>query len=221
MGGAVMPDRLHNLLLTEHQVLAAHAPWMGWNLLLAVIPLLLALVVFRPGRRRGVCWWAGAVTFVAFLPNAAYVLTDTIHLMQDVHQAGPSALFDAVVPLYGAYFTAGLACYAGALTRLKRYLVADGRAGLGLPAELSLHLLAAVGIFLGRVDRLNSWDILARPVGVVVAVVHLVQSRPLVTLVVLVVMVGVAKSAVVSMGRVMLASLRWAGRRVNPPTAPG
>jgi hypothetical protein len=84
-----------------------------------------------------------------------------------------------------------------------------------LPAELSLHLLAAVGIFLGRVDRLNSWDILARPVGVVVAVVHLVQSRPLVTMVVLVVIIDITKSTVVSMGRVMLASLRWARRRVN------
>jgi hypothetical protein len=51
--------------------------------------------------------------------------------------------------------------------------------------------------------------------------VHLVESRPLVTVLALIVMVGVAKVAVVSMGRVMLGSLRWAGRRVNPPTALG
>jgi uncharacterized membrane protein len=72
---------LHSLVFTERSVLAGHLPWMGWNLLLAAIPVLLAWVLFRPARRRAALWWLGLAVFVAFLPNAAYVLTDAVHLM--------------------------------------------------------------------------------------------------------------------------------------------
>src|SRR6266496_738859 len=49
--------------------------WMGWNAFLALVPLVLARVLFghRP-RRRWVLITGGAV-FVAFLPNAPYVLS--------------------------------------------------------------------------------------------------------------------------------------------------
>jgi uncharacterized membrane protein len=46
-----------------------------------------------------------------------------------------------------------------------RYLRKNGRAGWVLPAELTLHGLCAVGIHLGRFDRLNTWDAVARPDG--------------------------------------------------------
>jgi uncharacterized membrane protein len=44
---------LHRLLFTERRVLAGQLSWMGWNLLLAAIPLLLAWVLFRPARPAG------------------------------------------------------------------------------------------------------------------------------------------------------------------------
>jgi uncharacterized membrane protein len=50
---------------------------------LALVPLGLALVVFRPRARLRVAWWIGAGLFVAFLPNAPYVLTDLVHLGRD------------------------------------------------------------------------------------------------------------------------------------------
>jgi uncharacterized membrane protein len=209
---------LHTLVLTERDVLAGHLPWMGWNLLLAAIPLLLAWVLFRPARKRGAFWWLGVVVFVAFLPNAAYVLTDAVHLVQDIQRVKrPSVLLGAIIPLYCAYFLAGLACYSIALTRLRKYLITAGRARMALAAEVSLHLLVAVGIFLGRVDRLNSWDILARPAGVIMALVHLANGEAAVTLLVLAAMVIVANLALTG-----IAQLGWAGlgRVWTPVTAP-
>jgi uncharacterized membrane protein len=202
------------LVFTERSVLAGHLPWMGWNLLLAAIPLLLAWVLFRPARRRGALWWFGVVVFVAFLPNAAYVLTDSVHLAQDIQRVNrPSVLVGAIIPLYCAYFLAGLACYSIALTRLRQYLIAAGRTRMALAAEVSLHLLVAVGIFLGRVDRLNSWDILARPAGVIVALVHLANREAAVTLLILALMVILAKLVLTGIGQI-----GWAGlRRVWTP----
>jgi uncharacterized membrane protein len=198
---------LHSLVFTERSVLAGHLPWMGWNLLLAAIPLLLAWVLFRPAPRRGALWWPGVVVFVAFLPNAAYVLTDAVHLAQDFQRVQrPSILVGAIIPLYCAYFLAGLACYSIALTRLRRYLIAAGQTRMALAAEVALHLLVAVGIFLGRVDRLNSWDILARPTGVIVALVHLANGEAAVTLLVLAGMVVVARLALTGIGQI-----GWAG----------
>ena len=55
-----MNGHLHSLVFIERGVLAGHLPWMGWNLLLAAIPLLLAWVLFRPARRREALFgWAG------------------------------------------------------------------------------------------------------------------------------------------------------------------
>ena len=49
------------------------------------------------------------------------------------------------------------------LVRLGRYLREEGKASLVLPAESSLHVLVALGVFLGRFEHLNSWDAVTRP----------------------------------------------------------
>lgn len=138
---------------------------MAWNTFLALIPAVLALRLFRPDARRGVGWWIGAATFIAFLPNAAYVLTDVVHLPADFRAAYPDlTLTLAVLVAYAGFAAIGFAAYAYSVLRLIGYLRAQGlgRAGLVL-AELGVHSLAAVGVVLGRVFRFNSWDLVARP----------------------------------------------------------
>ncbi len=73
---------------TVYGVVSDHGPWMVWNTILAVVPLVLALALFRSGCRRSVGWWCGVVAFVAFLPNAPYVLSDVIHFFDDVRAFG-------------------------------------------------------------------------------------------------------------------------------------
>src|SRR5688500_10718967 len=84
--------------------LAENAPWMGWNLLLALVPLALALVLFRGHRDRTASWWLAAAAFVAFLPNAPYVMTDVIHLYSDVRTVESDAVLSlAVLPQYALF----------------------------------------------------------------------------------------------------------------------
>ncbi len=139
--------------------------WVMWNLALAVLPLVLALVLFSPGRVPTPRWWVGAAAFVVLLPNAPYVLTDVIHFGDSVRKSG-SDLHVALVliPGYAAFFVAGFASYVACVVRLERWLRAGGwTLPRLLGADITLHALCAVGIFLGRVYRFNSWDVVVRP----------------------------------------------------------
>jgi uncharacterized membrane protein len=140
--------------------------WMTVNLVLATVPVLLALWLFRTPGPRGPKWWIGIGVFVAFLPNAPYVLTDVIHLRGNIAQATSTVHAAAIVVQFAALMSIGLVLYGTALALLRRYLALDGRAGWRWPVEIILHALCSVGIFLGRFMRLNSWDLVVRPTEV-------------------------------------------------------
>jgi uncharacterized membrane protein len=139
----------------------AHSRWMGVNLGLALVPLALALALFRGRRTRGVLWWTGALAFLLFLPNAPYVLTDIIHLTGDVRAAGSrrAAVF-GVLPLYGVFMLVGMESYTLCVRLLRSYLERAGLASLERVVVPAVHLICAVGVVLGRLQRLNSWDVL-------------------------------------------------------------
>jgi uncharacterized membrane protein len=136
--------------------LAENAPWMGWNLVLALVPLALALLLFRR-TERGRWWWLGAASFVLFLPNAPYVMTDVIHLYTDVRTVQSDAVLSvAVLPQYAVFFLVGVGSYIASLMLAEQYV---GRRWVRPVA----HAVSSIGIFLGRSLRLNSWDVVARP----------------------------------------------------------
>ncbi|RDI48383.1 DUF1361 domain-containing protein [Nocardia mexicana] len=142
--------------------------WMAWNTVLAWVPVLLALLVFRTRRGatdipRSPVWWAGVALFVLFLPNAPYVVTDLVHLREDIHFVGDGPVVTTVLPLYAALIVSGFLAYYLALAEVGRFLDGVGLARWRVPVILGLHLLCAIGIFLGRWTRLNSWEPVVQP----------------------------------------------------------
>lgn len=126
---------------------------------------MLAVAVFRlPTRRWGVGRLFVLVLFVLFLPNGPYVVTDLVHLRSDVVQtSSDAAVYAGILPLYVVFIGLGFASYALALHEVGAYLRRVGRSSWVRRAELTLHGLCAVGVLLGRVARLNSWDTFASP----------------------------------------------------------
>jgi uncharacterized membrane protein len=145
--------------------LVANAGWMGWNAFLALVPLMLARFLF--GHRERPRWLliAGGGTFVVFLPNAPYVLTDVVHLPRDLHHAD-GWIAAGLLAQYLTLFAVGFVAYVLSLVRLERWLADHGVSRRAvLITDLSLHALCAVGIVLGRVFRFNSWDLVTNPGG--------------------------------------------------------
>ena len=148
--------------------------FLVWNLFLAWVPFVLSLGVAALHRYRGprpLLWGLGA-GWLLFLPNAPYILTDFMHLGR---VGGAPLWFDAA--LIGTFAVTGL--ILGLVSLLVVNHVAEARAGrvVGWAVAVSSLLLSAVGIYLGRFVRFNSWDIVTDPHGLVAVVLQRLAPR--------------------------------------------
>jgi uncharacterized membrane protein len=131
-------------------------PYLLWNLFLAWVPWLLGLVVARTKSRWALI--AAAVPWLLFFPNAPYLVTDLLHLRP---QPPVPEWFDAL--LFGLFAITGCAL---AWTSLAVVRVRIARDLSAVRAELTLFavaLLSGFGVYLGRFERWNSWDVVGRP----------------------------------------------------------
>ncbi|MCM6776909.1 DUF1361 domain-containing protein [Nocardia sp. CDC159] len=195
--------------------------WMAWNTLLAWIPVGLALLLFRTRRGERLpwspLWWGGLVLFVLFLPNAPYVVTDLVHLRYDVHFVADGPVVTTVLPLYAALIGSGFLAYHLALAELGRFLARIGRGHWRLPVTIALHLSCAVGIFLGRWVRLNSWEPVVQPLGTVERIMlSLTWSWAPLAIAVLFVVTALGHFVTKAVVEAAVANLRRALLRIRP-----
>lgn len=139
----------------------AHA-YLVWNLFLAWIPLGFALLAVRhrTNIRRLLIFSA---LWLLFLPNAPYLVTDLVHL----RERPPVPLWFDMVLLQSFI---GLGLVLGLISLYKMQWVATmylGRRG-SWTFVLCVIGLTGFGVYLGRVQRWNSWDIIANPLGLFV-----------------------------------------------------
>ena len=131
--------------------------YLVWNLTLAWIPL----AARRAARRRLLAPAAGrrappvGAAWLVFLPNAPYVLTDFIHLGTEHRQFDPLLL--------ASFAFTSLALGFASLLLVQLVVTRAAGAAIGWVVALSSLFAASVGIYLGRVLRLNSWDVVHRP----------------------------------------------------------
>lgn len=156
---------MESILTNALEAFDRYSGWIVWNLFLAFIPLALSLLLFlRRSHRRGLLWWVAYVTFIAFLPNAPYLLTDIIHLIEAI-RAGYSIWITTLVfiPLHLLAIAVGWEAYVISVINQSFYLKKQGDSRFILASELLIHALSAVGIFVGRFRRFNSWDLVTKP----------------------------------------------------------
>lgn len=138
--------------------------FLVWNLFLAWIPYLSSLWADYLHQRHPRRWWylviPGAL-WLAFFPNAPYIVTDFWHLQE---RAPIPMWYD--IGLLSAFAWTGLFLAVFSLRtmqRLVRHYVGFILSWLFVIAILGL---GGLGVYLGRFLRWNSWDLFLRPRGV-------------------------------------------------------
>ncbi len=118
----------------------------------------------KHGNSRPLVWWIGLLLFILILPNAPYILTDIVHFydaVRDVDSVWGITL--VIVPIYIGFIGVGWCAYLFSLINVGRYLQQQELGRYINTAEISLHLLCSIGIYIGRFVRFNTWSIVTRP----------------------------------------------------------
>lgn len=129
-----------------------------WNLFLAILPLYFSYRIQRctwPGRY-GAYFWAGL--WLLFFPNAAYIITDLLHLRE---RPPVPKWFDLVL-----LFSAALTGLVAGLLSLRETEVWLRSKWSRFKVQILLFLILLLngfGIYLGRFLRWNSWDLFLHP----------------------------------------------------------
>jgi uncharacterized membrane protein len=133
--------------------------WIAWNLVLAWVPFMIALVIYaRAWRESGLLLAGLGALWLLFFPNAPYIVTDLKYIG---HGTGVPVLYDVLL--------LSAAAWTGLLLGLTSLFLihAVGRRFLGVGNSWALVVgvlaLSSFGIYLGRVQRWNSWDVFVRP----------------------------------------------------------
>lgn len=185
---------IKDLIWTGLEIVAGSFRWMGWNLFLAVIPLYLSIYLFRadaPGTRslrrqihqhipshiRHSLWGIMILVFIAFLPNAPYILTDVIHLNRYILEYDSRWVTGFIIaPLFAIFITTRFLAYVLSLINVGHFLHRQGKGRWIVSVELLLHCLSAIGVFVGRFPRLNSWHLATQPWRVLVTMIETLLS---------------------------------------------
>jgi uncharacterized membrane protein len=165
---------------------------LAWNLLLALLAVGLAFALVRMARAHrarqdrvlvlplvlvGIAW-------ILMLPNTCYLFTEVRHFFDAIEDrdlwsrsvCSTSARWSLasrsiVLGLYGAV---GALSYGWAIRPVRKLLDE-----LGAPTRRVLPVffaLVALGVYLGLVQRMNSWDVLTQPAHVLANAIDAVRA---------------------------------------------
>lgn len=139
-----------------------HFRFLVWNLFLAFIPYVIStLLAYRTSRRKNLLIiTAAASLWLLFFPNAPYILTDLFHLKQ---RSGIPYWFDLLMLLSAAW--TGLMLGFVSLADMQSVISNTFNKLTGWIFVVISMLLTGFGIYLGRYERWNSWDIVTNPTG--------------------------------------------------------
>jgi uncharacterized membrane protein len=160
--------------------------FLVWNLFLAWLPLVFALLACEQFERNQKWTWrfsAFAVSWLLFFPNAPYIFTDLIHLVRSLHfhagryivvEPGTRFWVDMILIVSAALtglILGFLSLYLMQQIVTRRY---GNMAGWGFIAATAA--LGSFGVCLGRFSRFNSWDVLVRPIELCQGIGSMVTS---------------------------------------------
>jgi uncharacterized membrane protein len=129
-----------------------------WNVFLAIIPYTITMYLnTKPNISKiKLAFWG--LVWLAFLPNAPYIVTDLIHIRIGNHSL---LWLDVLVVL--SFALSGLLLFFISIMDMQKLLKSKFEK---LPVEavsIVIIFLCGFGVYLGRFLRYNSWEIISQP----------------------------------------------------------
>lgn len=138
-----------------------------WNLFLAFVPLLIAWVIhFFVGKLSKFIIIIASLVWLLFYPNAPYMISDLIH----VNSTNTLVLYETLIIFSFSMLALFYGFYSIKIIHLCYRLITGKRtAHVVIVASI---LLSSAGIYLGRILRLNSWDLFTHPLQTMNTIFH-------------------------------------------------
>lgn len=144
--------------------------WLTWNLFLALVPYLLTRFAMRRPQwiESNIRFSLLFVSWILFLPNTFYIITDLFHL--EDRKTVP-LWFDLV--LIFSFAWNGIQFGAVSIRQMERLLMAKWPNVKEWQFVYPMMALNALGIYIGRFLRYNSWDVVTNPLALAEDVLYL------------------------------------------------
>ena len=128
--------------------------FLVWNLFLAFVPYWISLSFINIRPKRKVVQGIVLISWLLFFPNALYIITDIIHLSTTT---SVPLWYDAVLLFTSSFL--GLVLAFASLKNTEHYLKLYFRNELVNFIIFMLLFAGSYGVYLGRFERWNSWDV--------------------------------------------------------------
>lgn len=147
---------------------------LPWNLALAWIPYLCGMCAdllarIAPSRRLWLI--VPGAAWLAFLPNAPYLVTDFIHM-----RWGASATPYYDIGMLTAFAWTGFLLGVVSMDVMHSLVRRHTSAVVGWFFAVASSLLCGMGIYIGRYLRLNSWEVVTNPQGISTPILQAVTN---------------------------------------------
>lgn len=135
--------------------------FLVWNLFLAWIPFFISSFLIKTSRQGFPLFLPLLLlpAWLLFFPNAPYILTDLFHLR---HKSQIPVWFDLMLILSFAWN--GLMIGFLSLLDVQQFIREKFSNTVGWVFVITALIASSYGVYLGRFERWNSWDVLANPV---------------------------------------------------------
>jgi uncharacterized membrane protein len=141
---------------------------LNWNLFLAWIPVFIVLYMntqnIALSKNKTLIY---SLLWLLFFPNAPYIITDLVHLSP---YKGNSYWHHQIM-IY-TYAFVSLICGLLSLYWIQKIWTRSFNTNWSIFFTLSSILLSGYGVFLGRIERFNSWDFFTHPMALLKYVLH-------------------------------------------------
>lgn len=135
--------------------------FLMWNLFLGLIPyfLMLYLKMNDNYTKSKIKMYATTVIWLAFLPNSFYIVTDLVHL-----SLSHASTFWYDLTIISSFAFIGFFLGIQSIFLFEKIIVNNFHKKIQIIIVPAVCLLSGFGIYLGRILRYNSWDIISHPV---------------------------------------------------------